>query len=214
MKNCNMKILVGIILLILSSIQIEAQSLPGNAVLKNFKPFATPRTNGRPGEIYRINENGVKFIVQDLVNIKEKSSEEGDIVGRMYFTADEMLTMLNLEFDRLEIIPVEIKIVNAIREYNEQITLDNALYGDGKIREIIKDPKSKYYIIREAILSKEVTFRFSLDVVKKIKKGANALTEIKSSSEIDFPYEIQKKFKTNKRFFYLEQEIKIEPYDI
>lgn len=209
-----MKILVGILYLAVAFLQIEAQSLPSNAVLKNFRPFATPRTNGRPGEIYRINENGVKFIVQDLTSIKEKSSEEGDIVGRMYFTADELLTMLNVEFDRLEIIPVEIKIVNAIREYNEQFTLDNALYGDGKIREIIRDPKSKYYIIREAILSKEVTFRFSLDVVKKIKKGANALTEIKSSSEIDFPYEIQKKFKTNKRFFYLEQEIKIEPYDI
>lgn len=208
-----MKKIVGTILLLFTILKLEAQQLPENAVLKNFRPFSTPRTNGRPGEVYRINENGIKFIVQDVTSIKEKVSEEGDIVGRMYFTSGELLTLLNLEFDRIDIIPVEIKIVGAIREYNEQTTVDNALYSDGKIRELIKDSKSKYYIIREAILTKDVTFRFSLDVVKKIKKGANSLTEIKSTTEIDFPYEIQKKFKTNKRFFYLEQEIKIDPYE-
>ncbi|MBK7104864.1 MAG: hypothetical protein IPH62_06240 [Ignavibacteriae bacterium] len=209
-----MKKIAGTIILLFTFMQLEAQLLPQNAVLKDFKPFSTPRTNGRPGEVYRINENGIKFIVQDVTSIKEKVSEEGDIIGRMYFTSDELLTLLNLEFDRIDVIPVEIKIVNAIREYNEQITLDNYLYGDGKIREIIKDPNSKYFIIREAILTKDITFRFSLDVVKKIKKGANSLTEIKSATEIDFPYEIQKKFKTNKRFFYLDQEIKIDPYEI
>lgn len=208
-----MKKIVGTILLLFTILKLEAQQLPENAVLKDFRPFSTPRTNGRPGEVYRINENGIKFIVQDVTSIKEKVSEEGDIVGRMYFTSGELLTLLNLEFDRIDIIPVEIKIVGAIREYNEQTTVDNALYSDGKIRELIKDSKSKYYIIREAILTKDVTFRFSLDVVKKIKKGANSLTEIKSTTEIDFPYEIQKKFKTNKRFFYLEQEIKIDPYE-
>ncbi|MBK8944618.1 MAG: hypothetical protein IPM32_05020 [Ignavibacteriae bacterium] len=208
-----MKKIVGTILLLFTFLQIEAQQLPENAVLKNFKPFSTSRTNGRPGEVYRIDENGIKYIVQDITSIKEKVSEEGDIVGRMYFTSNELLTLLNLEFDRIDVIPVEVKIINAIREYNEQTTLDNALYSDGKIREIIKDSKSKYFIIREAILTKDVTFRFSLDVVKKIKKGTNSLTEIKSSTEIDFPYEIQKKFKTNKRFFYLEQEIKIDPYE-
>ncbi|MFZ1290926.1 MAG: hypothetical protein WAR79_12595 [Melioribacteraceae bacterium] len=208
-----MKKIVGLILLLSTFLNLEAQQLPTNAVLKDFRPFSTPRTNGRPGEVYRVDENGIKFIVQDVTSIKEKVSEEGDIIGRMYFTSEELLTLLNLEFDRIDVIPVEIKIINAIREYNEQTTVDKILYGDGKIRELVKDPKSKYYIIREAILTKDITFRFSLDVVKKIKKGANSLTEIKSNTEIDFPYEMQKKFKTNKRFFYLEQEIKIEPYE-
>ena len=70
-----------------------------------------------------------------------------------------------------------------------------------------------YFMIREAIKTKDITFRFSYATVKKIKKGANSLFEIKSNEELDFPFEIQKKYKSEKRMFYLDQEIKIDPYD-
>lgn len=192
---------------------IYSQSLPTNAILKNYRPFESPRTNGRPGEVYRIDENGIKYIVQDVTQISQKVSDEGDLIGRMYFTDKELLTLLNLEFDRLEVIPAEVKIMKATREYTEQTTVDKVLYDGGKIRELIVDSKSKYYIIREAILSKDVTFRFSHEVVKKIKRGANALTEIKSTEELDFPFEIRKKFKKEKRIFYLNQKIEVDPYD-
>jgi len=202
----------SLIIILLSTI-LEAQSLPPNAILKDFRPFTTPRTNGRPGEVYRIDENGVRYIVQDVTAIKEKQSEEGNLIGRMYFTPDELLSLLNLEFDRMEVIPAEVKIVKAVREYNEQFTVDKVLYNNDKIRDLIRDKKSKYYIIREAILTKDVTFRFSYETVKKIKKGADQLTEIKSQKELDFPFEIQKKFKNEKRIFYMDQEIKLDPYD-
>ncbi len=193
--------------------EIIGQKRPQNAILKDFKPFETPRTNGRPGEVFRINENGIKYIVQDVKQIKVKTSEEGDLIGRMYFTADELLSLLNLEFDRLEIIPAEVKIVKAKREYNEQTNVDKVLYEGGKIRELIVDPNSSYYLIREAVLSKLVTFNFSHETVKKIKKGANYLTKVGGEVEVDFPFSIQKKFKKEKRIFYLDQEIKIEPYE-
>lgn len=194
-------------------VDLFGQSLPPNAILKNFKPFSTPRTNGRPGEVYRIDKNGKKYTVQDITSIKHKISEEGDLIGRMYFTADEMLTFLNLEFDRIKIIPAEVKIVKAQRQYTEQTAVDKVLYENEKVREIIVDKKSKYYLIREAIASKNITFKFSYDVVKRIKRGAAALTEKKSKGEIDYPFEIQKKFKSPKRIFYLEQKINIEPYE-
>ena len=208
-----MKKAAKFLLLIFFSTILEAQSLPPNAILKDFKPFTTPRTNGRPGEVYRINENGVRFIVQDIAAIKEKTSDEGDLVGRMYFTPEELLSFLNLEFDRMDVIPAEVKIAKAVREFNEQTVVDKVLYGSDKIRELIKDKNSKYYIIREAILTKDITFRFSYETVKKIKKGADQLTEIKSQKELDFPFEIQKKFKNEKRIFYLDQEIRLDPYD-
>ncbi len=209
MKTINLILLVVLLL----SESLLAQNLPENAILKNFKPFPTPRTNGRPGEVYRITADGKKYIVQDIVAIKEKISEEGDLIGRMYFTADELLTLLNLEFDRVEIIPVEVKILKAVREYNEQTTIDKILYGNDKIRELVVDEESKYFIIRETIRTKDITFRFSHEIVKKIKRGANALSEIKSNQELDFPFEIRKKFKKEKRIFFLDQEIKKDPYD-
>lgn len=208
-----MKNIAGLIIFLFGTVILEAQSLPPNAILKDFRPFSTPRTNGRPGEVYRIDANNKKFIVQDVAAIQEKISEEGDLVGRMYFTADELLTLLNLEFDRLESIPVEVKIVKAKREYNEQTSVDKVLYDKEKIRDLVADPNSSYFIIRETILSKDITFRFSHEVVKKIKKGASALTKVKSTEEVDFPFEIQKKFKKEKRIFFLDQDIKIEPYD-
>jgi hypothetical protein len=131
----------------------------------------------------------------------------------MYFSADELLTLLNLEFDRLEIIPAEVKITKAVREYNEQTSVDKILYEGGKIRELLVDYNSKYYIIREAILSKQVTFNFSHDTVKKIKRGAAALTKVGGDQEVDFPFSIQKKFKQDKRIFYLDQQITLDPYD-
>ena len=100
-----MKKTVRILLFILIVTISEAQSLPPNAILKDFRPFTTPRTNGKPGEVFRIDQQGVRYIVQDVAAIKEKTSEEGDLVGRMYFTSDELLSLLNLEFDRMEIIP-------------------------------------------------------------------------------------------------------------
>lgn len=207
---------IPVILLVLFSFLSEAvsQSLPENAILKNYKPFSTPRTNGRPGEVYRISGSGTKYIVQDMTEISEKVSEEGDLVGRMYFTSDELLSLLNLEFDRLDIIPAEVQIIKAKREYNEQADIDKILYEKEKIKDIIVDSQSRYFIIRETILSKDVTFRFAHEVVKKIKRGASALTEIKSEKELDFPFEIQKKFRTEKRIFYLDQEISLDPYDI
>ncbi len=208
-----MKKAVRIFLFIFITAILEAQSLPPNAILKDFRPFTTPRTNGRPGEVYRVDENGVRYIVQDVTAIKVKTSEEGDLVGRMYFTSGELLSLLNLEFDRMEVIPAEVKIIKAVREYNEQTAVDKVLYGSDKIRELIRDKNSKYYIIREAVLTKDITFRFSYETVKKIKKGADQLTEIKSQKELDFPFEIQKKFKNEKRIFYLDQEIKLDPYD-
>ncbi len=201
------------LLLIFFSISLIAQSLPPNAILKDFRPFDTPRTNGRPGEVYRIDKKGRRFIVEDVRAIKAKTSEEGNLVGRMYFTSNELLTLLNLEFDRIKIIPVEVSIDQALREYNEQSMVDKVLYENGKIRDLVVDENSKYFIIRETISTKKITFRFSPDIVKRIKKGALALKEIKSSEELDFPYEIQKKFKKPKRIFYLDQQIKIEPYE-
>lgn len=199
--------------LIFLTLCVYAQPLPPNAILRNFRPFSTPRTNGRPGEVYRIDKEGRRFIVEDVRAIKAKTSEEGNLVGRMYFTSDELLTMLNLEFDRIKVIPVEVSIDNAIREYNEQSVVDRVLYENEKIRELVVDENSKYYIIRETISTKKITFRFSPDIYKRIKKGAQVLKEIKSSQELDFPYEIQKKFKQSKRIFYLDQRIKIEPYE-
>ena len=193
--------------------ELFGQNLPPNAILRNFKPFDTPRTNGRPGEVYRIDENGVKYIVQDVIQIREKVSEEDDLIGRMYFTADQLLSLLNLEFDRLDVIPAEVKISKARREYNEQTTVDKVLYENGKIRDLVVDHNSKYFIIREAILSKIVTFNFSHETVKKIKRGDKALTKVGGDEEVDFPFSIQKKFKQEKRLFYLDQEIKIDPYD-
>ena len=38
------------------TINVFSQSLPPNAILKNYRPFDSPRTNGRPGEVYRIDE--------------------------------------------------------------------------------------------------------------------------------------------------------------
>jgi len=201
------------LLLIFFSISLFAQSLPPNAILKDFRPFDTPRTNGRPGEVYRIDKNGRRFIVEDVRAIKAKTSEEGNLVGRMYFTSNELLTLLNLEFDRIKIIPVEVSIDQALREYNEQSMVDKVLYENGKIRDLVVDENSKYFIIRETISTKKITFRFSPDIFNKIKKGALALRERKSQKELDFPYEVEKKFKKPKRIFYLDQRIKIEPYE-
>ncbi|PID56230.1 MAG: hypothetical protein CR986_10395 [Ignavibacteriae bacterium] len=207
------KIFKIILFFIFFTIDLLSQQAPSNAILRNFHPYPTPRTNGRPGEVYRVNENGVKYIVQDISGISEKISEEGDLVGRMYFTSKELLSFLNLEFDRVNIIPAEVKILKAKREYTEQTQVDKTLYDNELIKSIVVDPNSEYFLIREAILTKDVTFRFAPEIVKKIKRGSNILTKVEGKEEVDFPFEVRKKFKKEKRIFYLEQKIKLSPYD-
>ena len=76
---------------------VFAQSTP-NSLLKNFKPFETPRTNCRPGTAYRIDADGVNYIVRDIKQIKSDESLDGTLIGQMTFSNKEILNILNLNF--------------------------------------------------------------------------------------------------------------------
>jgi len=183
-----------------------AQSIP-NALLKNFKPFETPRTNCRPGTVYRISEDGVKYIVQDVKQIKSDESKDGTLIGQMTFSSEGILNMLNLSFNS-DFVTAEVEIKNAIRDFTEQASVDLALYENDIAEDIMLDENSEYFIIRETVASKEITFRFSRSSVQQLNTGKSRLKE-KSGEGIDFPFEIKKKFSDAKRFFYLEEKIEI-----
>ncbi len=78
-------------------------------MLKNFKPFETPRTNCRPGTVYRISKDSIKYIVQDVLQIKSEVSKDGNLIGQMTFSKEELLTMLNINFDS-EFVTAEVEI--------------------------------------------------------------------------------------------------------
>lgn len=181
-----------------------AQSTP-NSLLKNFKPFETPRTNCRPGTVYRISENGVKYIVQDVRQIKSDESKDGKLIGQMTFSSAELLSMLNLSFSS-DFVTAEVEIKDATRDFTEQASVDLALYENDIAEDIMQDEESEYYLIRETVASKEIIFRFSKNSVQQLNTGKSSLKE-KSGEGIDFPFEIKKKFSEPKRFFYLEEKI-------
>ncbi len=178
---------------------------PENSLLKNFKPFETPRTNCRPGTVYRISEDGVKYIVQDIKQIKSTSSEDGTLTGQMTFSREELLTMLNLNFSS-DYVTTEVEIKDATRDYTEQANVDLALYENDIAEDIMLDEKSKYYLIRETVATKEIVFRFSRSSIEQLNTGKSNLKE-KSGDGIDYPFELKKKFKDSKRVFYLEEKI-------
>ena len=183
-----------------------AQSAP-NSLLKNFRPFETPRTNCRPGTVYRISEDSVKYIVQDVKQIKSDESKDGTLIGQMTFSSEELLSMLNLNFNS-DFVTVEVEIKDATRDFTEQASVDLALYENDIAEDIILDEDSEYYLIRETVASKEIIFRFSRSSVQELNTGKSILKE-KSGAGIDFPFEIKKKFSDAKRFFYLEEKIEI-----
>lgn len=179
-----------------------------NALLKDFKPFETPRTNCRPGTILRVNEEGVKFVAKDVKQIKSESSNDGTLVGQMTFSHDELLTMLNLNFSS-DFVTAEVEIKNAVREFTEQSNVDKVLWDDDIAEDVMHDEKSDYFLIRETVSTKNITFRFSRSSASNIVTGKSSLKE-KSGEGIDFPFELSKKFNDLKRFFYLEEKI-VEP---
>ncbi len=181
-----------------------AQSTP-NSLLKNFKPFETPRTNCRPGTVYRISEDGVRYIVQDVRQIKSDESKDGKLIGQMTFSSAELLSMLNLSFSS-DFVTAEVEIKDATRDFTEQASVDLALYENDIAEDIMLDDDSEYYLIRETVASKEIIFRFSKSSVQQLNTGKSSLKE-KSGEGIDFPFEIKKKFSEPKRFFYLEEKI-------
>ncbi len=199
-----MKKLIAIIYLL--SIVSFAQSIP-NSLLKNFKPFETPRTNCRPGTVYRISEDGVRFVVQDVKQIKSSVSNDGTLIGQMTFTSDELLTMLNLNFNS-PFITAEVEIKNATREFTEQANVDLVLWENDVAEDIMLDEESQYYLIRETVASQNIIFRFSRNSFAQLTTGKLSLKE-KGGEGVDFPYELSKKFKEPKRFFYLEEKIKM-----
>ena len=182
-----------------------------NSLLPNFVPFDTPRTNCRPGTVYRVDENGVNFIVQDIKQIKTLKSSEGTLLGQMTFSRKDLLQMLNLNFN-LDYITAEVEIKNAEREFTEQINVDEVLWEEETALELLNDEESDYYVIREAVLTKEITFRFNNAAAAMLLTGKSSLkkNDAKNDEVIDFPYSITKKFKEPKRFFYLYEKINIE----
>jgi hypothetical protein len=205
-----------VIFLILALMQLYAQpdSLrPHNSIYKNFKPFSTPRTNFRPGTVYRIDEMKFEYLVQDVSSIKSLESDEGTVTGRMSFTKDEILENLNIEFNS-DYVTAEVEIINALREVTEQTNVDNILWENDVAEELVVDPKSRYYIIRETISSKEIIYRFDSTTVQNIVSGKGYLKEKTGGGDtvIDYPFSAVKKFKVPKRLFYLEQKIGLESY--
>jgi len=176
-----------------------------NSLLKNFKAFETPRTNCRPGTVYRINTVGVEYIVQDVKQIKSNESNDGTLIGQMTFSNQELLKMLNLNFNS-DFITAEVEIKDAIREFTEQANVDLALYENEIAEDIMIDDSSNYFVIMETVATKEITFRFSKSSIQQLTSGKLSLTE-KSGDGIDFPFEIKKKFSDLKRIFYLEQKL-------
>lgn len=185
---------------------VFAQSTP-NSLLKDFKPFETPRTNCRPGTVYRISADGVEYIVQDVKQIKSDESKDGTLIGQMTFSREELLTLLNLNFNT-DFVTVEVEIKDAEREFTEQSNVDLALYENDIAKDIMLDENSKYYVIRETVAAKEIIFRFSKSSLEQLTSGKSNLKE-KSGEGIDFPFEIKKKFSDLKRLFYLDE--KMEP---
>lgn len=179
-----------------------------NSILKNFKPFPTPRTNYRPGTVYRVDAENVNYFVQDVKQIKSYISKEGALFGRMSFSKEELLTLLNIEF-AFDLVIVEVIIKDAQREFNEQTNLDKVLWNDDVVDDLIVDDSSRYFIIRETVSSKEITFRFTQEAYNNIVTGSSNLKANESSGDgiIDYPYSTTKKYKEPKRIFYLDQEI-------
>ncbi len=195
-----------LLILYLISTFVFGQSIQ-NSLLKNFKPFETPRTNCRPGTVYRISKDGIKYIVQDIKQIKSEVSSDGTLIGQMTFTSDELLTMLNLKFNS-PFVTVEVQIKNATREYTEQANVDLVLWENDVAEDIMLDEESEYYLIRETVSSQNIVFRFSKKSFSQLVTGMQSLKE-KGGEGVDFPYELSKKFSGPKRFFYLEENIKI-----
>ena len=202
-----------ILLIILSATLCFAQSgkAPPNSLLPNFKPFDTPRTNCRPGTVYRCDENGINFIVKDIKAIKGLTSNDGTLIGQMTVSREELLQVLNLNFD-LKYVIAEVEIKNAEREFTEQTNVDNILWEEGEAEEILIDEESKYFIIRETVSAKEITFRFNNVAAAMLLTGKSTLKkkEGREGEVVDFPYSISKKFKEPKRLFYLEEKISSE----
>lgn len=212
-----MKRILIVVLLIITSAGLFAQSdsvqIPPNAILKNFKPFPTPRTNYRPGTVYRVDKNGTVYFVEDVKAIGSFTSEEGTLSGRIYLTKEQLLSTLNIE-SNAAFVPVEIEIKDAAREFNEQSAIDRVMWEGEKAELLVVDETSKYYIIRETVSTSEITYRFSEKSYELIVSGKGTLkkTVPRGDDVIDFPYYVTKKFKDPLRIFYKDQEIGLEPY--
>lgn len=212
-----MKNLLVIILFVMGNLiyaQPDSLNQYQNSIFPSFKPFSTPRTNGRPGTVYRVDKYSTTYYVQDVKMLTAHKSEEGDIVGRMVFTSDQLLQMLNIEFASDQPILAEVFVSKALREYNEQTQVDDVLWEKGHVEKLIADEFSNYYLVRETISTKNIAFRFNQEAYDKIITGAAQLTKLKGKKGVlpDFPYEISKKWKEPRRVFYLDQEIGLEPY--
>lgn len=185
-----------------------------NSIFHGFKPFPTPRTNGRPGTVFRIDSHGIRYFVEDVQTIRSYTSDEGNIIGRMAFTPSELLQMLNIEFNSDEPIWVEVELEKVEREFNEQTQLDDILWEKDKIDQLVVDEFSTYYIIRETVSTKKLTCRFTEEDFNKILTGANQLAKLKAKKGVmpDFPYEITKSWREPRRIFYLDQKIGLDIY--
>mgnify|MGYP000704679752 CR=1 FL=1 len=197
-----MKRLVLILYLFASIVQAQATF---NSLLKNFKPFETPRTNCRPGTVYRISQDSIKYIVQDVKQVKSETSNDGTLIGQMTFSKEELLTMLNINFDS-EFITAEVEIRDAVREFTEQANVDIVLWENDVAEKILLDEDSEYFIIRETVATQNITFRFTKTDFSLIVTGKSSLKE--KTGESDFPFELNKKFNEAKRFFFLEEKLK------
>ena len=206
-------ILLSLIVLALSLPAQDDTGIPPNSILRNFEAFPTPRTNYRPGTVFRLDKKNTQFFVEDVRAVKSFTSEEGNLIGRMSFTKDELLSILNIEYDG-SYITLQVEIKDALREFNEQTNIDRVFWENDKADELIVDDSSKYFIVRETVSAKEITYSFTADDYSRLITGKANLKETRARGDEppDYPYYITKKFQEPRRVFYLKQAIGSDPY--
>ena len=208
-----MKKFFTIALLILNSLMYAqtGTNYPENSIYKNFRPFPTPRTNYRAGTVYRVAPDNKIYVVEDVRAVNSYESNEGTVVGRMTFSSEEILALLNIELEKYSFVSLEVEMKDVAREYTEQTTVDKVLWENERAENLVVDPLSKYFIIRETLKPKEITYRFSEETYKSILGGVNNLQKT-AGEGIDFPYYVTRKYKEPVRLFYLDQSIGLKPY--
>ncbi len=177
--------------------------------------YSKPTTLDAPGTLFRIDDDGRRYIV---ANLEIKTTMGKEAVGRSSKSSQASIGILASLFglDKIgigakgnKVERLEFEITNPVKEVTTDMAIDEVL--DPFLEQLEYRAENRYFIIREVRMASAMKYFLSEQLVNDISGGAPAIENIKVEGEFKRgkkgEYELDQTFDEPMRIMFLPEEI-------
>ena len=210
-------IIAAIVIIVFNrrSVMGKSEKQPAEVLEPGWQFYSKPTTLDAPGTVFRIDDDGRRYIV---ANLKIKTTKGKEAAGRSLKSGEASVGILASLFGLekfgvgakgKKVERLEFEIINPVKEETTDLAIDAVL--DPFLEQLEYRADNRYFIIREARLASAMKYIMSERLVNDISGGTPAIENLEVEGEFKRvnkgEYELNQTFDEPMRVMFLPEEI-------